>query len=40
MKICGTVIAPGALAGGDRVVVRGNETLRPDQSVRVVNPTS
>jgi RND family efflux transporter MFP subunit len=34
------VIAPGNVAPGDRVVIRGNETLRPDQSVRIVEPRS
>jgi multidrug efflux pump subunit AcrA (membrane-fusion protein) len=30
------VLAPGPVEAGDQVVVRGNETLRPDQVVRVV----
>jgi RND family efflux transporter MFP subunit len=34
------VIAPGAVVAGDRLVVRGNEGLRPDQAVRIVEPRS
>jgi multidrug efflux pump subunit AcrA (membrane-fusion protein) len=34
------VIAPGAVAPGDQVVIRGNEALRPDQAVRIVEPRS
>ncbi len=34
------VIAPGVVTPGDRVVIRGNETLRPDQAVRIVEPRS
>jgi RND family efflux transporter MFP subunit len=34
------VIAPGAVSPGDRVVVRGNERLRPDQAVRIVESRS
>lgn len=30
------VIAPGTVAAGDRIVVRGNEGLKPDQAVRIV----
>jgi membrane fusion protein (multidrug efflux system) len=32
------VLAPGAVEAGERVVVRGNESLRPDQPVQVVAP--
>ncbi len=34
------VIAPGAVKDGDSVVVRGNENLRPGQTVRPVEPAS
>lgn len=30
------VLAPGPVQAGDQIVVRGNEILRPDQAVRVV----
>jgi len=32
------ILAPGAVGAGDRVVVRGNEILRPDQAVQIVTP--
>ncbi|MGB9359358.1 MAG: efflux RND transporter periplasmic adaptor subunit, partial [Acidimicrobiia bacterium] len=34
------VLAPGSISVGDQVVIRGNEGLRPDQAVRIVEPTS
>jgi multidrug efflux system membrane fusion protein len=34
------VLAPGSISAGDQVVIRGNEGLRPDQAVRIVEPTS
>lgn len=34
------VIAPGTVAAGDRIVVRGNESLKPDQTVRIVESGS
>lgn len=34
------IIGAGEVAAGDRLVVRGNETLRPGQTVRVVEPPS
>jgi hypothetical protein len=34
------VIAPGVLEAGDRIVVRGNESLTADQRVRIVEPPS
>ena len=34
------VIAPGGLAAGDRVVIRGNEGLRAGQPVRIIEPPS
>jgi RND family efflux transporter MFP subunit len=32
------ILAPGAVESGERVVVRGNEILRPEQAVQVVAP--
>jgi len=32
------LLAAGAVAAGDQVVVRGNENLRPDQAVRILVP--
>jgi RND family efflux transporter MFP subunit len=34
------VIAPGSLEAGERIVVRGNESLTADQRVRIVEPPS